>query len=193
MSTESERRHGTLESVGLDIVRRHSQRYLAQGVALVILGLVAVALPSVATVATELLIGFVLIVSGIAQLFTSFSLRGWGGFLVALLAGVLYIVAGGLLLTYPLRGVLALTLVLGMFFLLAGGFKITMSFALRPLPHWGLVLASGVLSLFIALLILANWPSAAAWAIGLLVGVDLLFTGAAMVMVAAPAYREAHA
>lgn len=191
MTNEIERRYGILQAVGLEAVEENWGWFLALGIALSILGIAAISVPQVTTLATELFIGWILLIGGVAQVVNAFWSRRWGGFFLALLAGILYLVVGALLLAYPLRGVLVLTLLLGMFFMIEGAFKITISFALRPIPNWGLVLASGIISLLIAFLILANWPSTAAWAIGLLVGLDLLFSGWAMVMIALAARSAA--
>jgi uncharacterized membrane protein HdeD (DUF308 family) len=188
MSVE-ERRYGAAGIAGLETLREKWGWFLALGIALIVLGIAAISTPQLTTLATELFIGWILVIGGVVQAVNALYSRRWGGFFLALLVGVLYLVVGLLLLSYPLRGVLALTLVLGMFFLIEGAMKITISFALSPLGNWGLVLASGIASLIIAFLILANWPSTAAWAIGLLLGLDLLFSGTSMAAVALSARR----
>jgi len=189
MSVE-ERRLGTWHVVGLETVREHWAWLLGLGFAMILLGVGAIAAPGMATLATEILIGWVLLIGGIVHVIGSAWTRPWSGFFVSLLTGVVYLIAGAILLAYPLTGVLALTILLGMFFLVIGAFEMTTAFALRPLGSWSLMLASGILSLIVAFLILAQWPDTAAWAIGLLVGIYLLWGGIARVSIALMARQE---
>lgn len=154
------------------------------GVILVIAGIAAITMPLVASLAVELLIGWVLIVSGIMQSIYSFSSRRWGKFSMRLLAGLLYLLAGIMLVAHPLRGVLTLTLLLGILFVLEGLCKIIGSLQIRAVAHWGGLFLSGVLALIIGILIWRGWPSSATWAIGLLVGINILFRGWALITLA---------
>jgi uncharacterized membrane protein HdeD (DUF308 family) len=101
-----------------------------------------------------------------------------------LLAGVLYGLVGLILLAFPLRGVLTLTLLLAILFMVAGSFKIALALYINPLPSWGWLLFSGVISAFLGILIWTGLPGTAKWAIGLLVGIELLFNGWSMTMFA---------
>lgn len=181
MSVEERR---LLQMPGTEALEHAWSWFLALGIILMLLGIAAIVLPGLATLATTVFIGWILIIGGLAQVIHSFWSRGWGGFFLTLLAGILSIFVGGLMLTYPVQGVLALTMLLGLFFLLQGVFEIVLSVAVRPLSSWGWVLASGIISLIIGFLILANWPTTAAWAIGLLVGIGLFWAGLARVMIA---------
>ncbi len=154
------------------------------GVILIIAGIAAVTMPLVASLAVELLIGWVLIVSGIMQSIYSFSSRRWGKFFMRLLAGLLYLIAGIMLAAHPLRGVLTLTLLLGILFVLEGLCKIIGSLQIRAVPRWGGLFLSGVLALIIGILIWRGWPSSSAWAIGLLVGINILCRGWALIALA---------
>jgi len=154
------------------------------GVILVIAGIAAIGMPLVASLAVELLIGWVLIVSGIMQSIYSFSSRRWGKFFMRLLAGLLYLLGGIMLVAHPLRGVLTLTLLLGILFVLEGLCKIIGSLQIRAVPHWGGLFLSGILALIIGILIWRGWPSSSAWAIGLLVGINILFRGWALITLA---------
>ncbi len=181
MPAETEREYGPLVATALQSLRESAGWFLAMGVALSIIGIVAILVPQLVTVATELLIGAVLAAAGIVQIAHALWARDWSGFFLALLAGFFYLVVGALLLTYPLPGVLALTLLVGALFLAAGAFRITMAFLLRPVAGWGWVLASGIVAIIIAFLILVNWPGTALWALGLLVGIELLSAGVGMI------------
>jgi uncharacterized membrane protein HdeD (DUF308 family) len=154
------------------------------GIILIITGCSAIGMPLVAGVAIELLIGWVLIVSGIMQSIYSFSSRGWGKFSMRLMAGLLYLLAGVMLIAHPLRGVLTLTALLGLLFALEGLCKIIGSFQIREVANWGWLFMSGFLSLLIGIIIWRQWPSSAVWAIGLLVGINILLRGWALIMLA---------
>ncbi len=157
---------------------------LALGIGLIVLGLLAIALPAVATLAAGIFIGWLLVIGGVAQIADAFSARRWAGFALHLLSGVLYLLVGGLLVFDPLGGALALTLVLAAFLLVQGIFQIGLALRLRPALSWGWLLASGAVTVLLAILIWAGWPSSALWVIGLLVGIHLLMSGSALTMLA---------
>jgi uncharacterized membrane protein HdeD (DUF308 family) len=179
----------------MDALSRNWGWLLAVGILLIVLGLMAIATPVYATFAVQALLGWILIVGGIAQGVHAFMTRGWGGFLLELLSALLYLAVGILLLVNPVEGALALTIVLAAFLVVEGVFKIIMAWRVRGHPRWGWLLASGIVSLILGALIWAQWPSSALWVIGLLVGVHLLFTGWALVVLAlaARAWRQAGA
>ena len=168
----------------MDVLSRNWRWLLALAILLLVLGLMAIAAPVYATFAVQVLLGWILIIGGIGQGVHAFMARGWGGFLLELLSAFLYLAVGVLLLVNPVEGALALTIVLAAFLLVEGVFKIVMAWRVRGHPRWGWLLASGVLSLILGALIWAEWPSSALWVIGLLVGVHLLFTGWALIMLA---------
>ena len=166
--------------------------FLGEGIVLVVLGLAAVALPPIASLAITLLIGWIFLLSGVAGLYTTFAMRGAPGFVWALVSALIGIAAGIVLLIWPASGVVSLTIVLVVFFAIEGVASIL--FALdhkRELSgRWGLMLASGVLDLVIAAIVFAGLPGTAAWAIGLLVGINMVFGGTALIAMALHA-REA--
>lgn len=168
---------------------------LALGILMIILGVFAIALPQVATIAVQFALGWILVIGGIAEGIHAFMAQGWRGFLFELLSAILYLVVGILLLTNPVGGALALTIVLAAFLIVEGIFKIIMAFRVRDHRGWGWLLASGVLSVILGVLIWAEWPVSGLWVIGLLVGIQLVFTGWALVMLsfAARAHRQAAA
>jgi uncharacterized membrane protein HdeD (DUF308 family) len=168
---------------------------LAVGILMIILGVVAIGAPVVATIAVQFMLGWLLVISGIAEGIHAFMVQGWRGFLFELLSALLYLGVGILLLVNPLEGALALTIVLAVFLLVEGIFKIIMALRVREHRGWGWLLASGIVSLILGALIWAQWPASGLWVIGLLVGIQLLFTGWALVMLAlaARARRQATA
>jgi len=167
-------------------LHEHWVLFLIEGIILVVLGLIAIVVPPIATLAVELLFGWLFLLSGIVGLITTFWMRDAPGFWWSLLSGVLGIAAGIVLLVWPLSGVLSLTLVLIVLFTIEGIASIM--YALehkRELSgRWGFMLASGIIDLIIAAIILFGLPGSAAWALGLLVGINLTFGGAALIAMA---------
>jgi uncharacterized membrane protein HdeD (DUF308 family) len=169
----------------------HWQLFLTEGIILFILGILAVVLPPVATIAVEVLVGWLLLMSGIVGLIATLRMRGAPGFWWSLVSAVLGIVAGIVLLRWPLSGALSLTLILTVFLVLEG--LVSILYALehkRELSgRWGAMLFSGVIDLFLAAIIFAGLPGTAAWAIGLLIGINLVFGGSALIAMALHARR----
>jgi uncharacterized membrane protein HdeD (DUF308 family) len=164
----------------------HWALFLIEGVVLVILGVAAVVIPPLATLAVEILFGWLLFVSGIIGLFTTFWMRPATGLWWSLLSAIVAIAAGLVLLAWPVNGALSLTLVLIAFFVVEGVASIM--FALehkRELSgRWGWMLASGIVDLILAAIILAGLPGSAAWALGILLGVNMVFGGSALIAMA---------
>jgi uncharacterized membrane protein HdeD (DUF308 family) len=164
----------------------HWVLYLVEGVVLVVLGATAIVLAPLATLAVTILFGWLFMVSGIFGLITSYLMRQAPGFWWSLLSAVLAIVVGAMLLARPITGAFSLTIVLIAFFVIEGIASIM--FALdhkRELSgQWGWMLASGIVDLVLAMMIFAGLPSTAAWAVGLLVGVNMVFGGSALIAMA---------
>ena len=164
----------------------HWQVFLAEGILLMILGALAIVVPNVATLAVEALIGWLLLVSGIVGLIATLRMRSAPGFGWSLLSAAIAIAAGVVLLLWPLSGALSLTLVLTAFLTVEG--VATILYALehrRELSgRWGLMLFSGGVDLILAAMIFAGFPATAAWAIGLLMGINLVFGGSALIAMA---------
>jgi uncharacterized membrane protein HdeD (DUF308 family) len=174
-------------------LHRHWKLYLVEGVVLLVLGTVAILVPPTATLAVTIVLGWLLLISGVVGLFTTFMLRQAPGFWWSLLSALIGIAVGVLLLAAPLSGALSLTLVLIAFFVVEGVASIM--FALdhkRELSgQWGWMLLSGLIDLVLSALILAGLPSTAAWAIGLLVGINMVFGGWALILMALNARKSA--
>jgi uncharacterized membrane protein HdeD (DUF308 family) len=152
------------------------------GILLIVLGIVAIALPVVSTIFTETWIAVILASAGLGKVFYAFNTRDKGGFLWKLLLGVLYIATGIMLFAYPLTGVLTLTLLLGSFLLTEGTFELFLAFKLRPQQNWTWVLANGIITLLLGIMIWFQWPFNAPWLLGTLVGVSVLFSGVSRIM-----------
>ncbi len=161
----------------------HWKLYLVEGIVLLALGFLAIVVPPIATLAVTILLGWLFLISGVVGLATSFMMRQAPGFWWALLSAALGILVGASLLAMPASGAVSLTLVLVAFFMIEG--VVSIMFALdhkRELSgRWGWMLASGVVDLVLGAMILAGLPSTAAWAIGLLVGINMIFGGSALI------------
>jgi uncharacterized membrane protein HdeD (DUF308 family) len=157
---------------------------LGLGVLLSVLGLLLIAAPVLGTLAVDLLVGWFLIVGGVAQLCHAFMEKAWRGFLLELLSGILYLVVGILLVFYPVAGAQALTLFLAAFLTIEGLVRIAMAMRVRPGHGWGWLLFGGIVTVILGVLIWTQWPGSGLWVIGLLVGINLLFTGWSLTMMA---------
>lgn len=154
------------------------------GVALIVLGAIAVLAPVFAGSAVVIIIGIVLLVSGIGQFIHGVKAESWRARMMPLILGVITFLCGILVIGHPLLGLEFLTLLLAVFFVVEGFWKIVSSFSYRSSSGWIWVLVSGAVSLFLGLLIWSQWPLSGMWAVGLLVGIDLLLTGISMVVLA---------
>ena len=174
-------------------LHEHWKLYLVEGIVLIVLGVLAILIPPIATLTFTLVLGWVFLISGVVGLFTTFWMRKAPGFWWSLISALLGIIVGATLLAQPVSGALSLTVVLAAFFLIEGASSIM--FALehkRELTgRWGWMLASGVVDLLLATMILAGLPSTAAWAIGLLVGINMVFGGTALIGMALQARKAA--
>ena len=173
----------------------HWKLFLIEGTILVILGLAAIMLPLIATIAIDILVGWIFLLSGVVGLLATFRMRSAPGFWWSLLSGILGVVAGMVLLRWPLSGAFSLTLILTLFLAIEG--IVSIMFALehkRELSgRWGMMLFSGVVDLILAAMIYAGLPGTAAWAIGLLVGINMVFGGSALIAMALHARNSAPA
>ena len=169
-----------------ETIHDHWQLYLAEGILLIILGAAAILIPPVATLAVELVFGWLFLVSGIVGLVTTLRMSRSPGFGWSLVSALMALVAGALLLLWPLNGIVTLTLVLIAFFIVEGIASIM--FAVdhrRDLPSgWMWMLVSGVVDLVLAAMVFNGLPNSAAWALGLLVGINMVFGGTALAMMA---------
>jgi uncharacterized membrane protein HdeD (DUF308 family) len=172
-------------------VRTHRLGFFLAGVITLALGIAAIAFPYVSTVAVEVLIGWIFVVSGVVSILQALRAANWRGFLWSLIGALLALGVGAILLLYPLTGVISLTLLMAAFFFAGGITRLVLAWQLRPKDHWGWLLLSGVLAVVLAVLIVLQWPEASVWIIGLFVGIDLVFTGSTLLMLAASARRPA--
>jgi uncharacterized membrane protein HdeD (DUF308 family) len=193
MTTNQPTDFSSFQRAAASALHEHWVLFLVEGVVLLVLGATAIAIPVLATITVTIILGWLFLVSGVVGLFTTLWMRGAPGFWWSLLSAVLGIVVGLLLLASPISGAVSLTIVLVAFFIIEGVASIM--FALdhkRELSgRWGWMLASGIIDLVLAAMIFAGLPSTAAWALGLLVGVNMVFGGAALIGLSLDARKEA--
>jgi uncharacterized membrane protein HdeD (DUF308 family) len=158
-----------------------------------VLGILAIAVPFAATLVTTIFLGWVLIVGGIVQAVHAIRARAWRGFPWVVVSAVIHLIAGVVLIAFPIVGTLTLTLVLAAFFAAEGVLKIIRSLQHRGVARWGFLLFDGIVTLALGVLLLALWPGASVWAIGLLVGVHLLVGGMSMLLLASSAGQPTRA
>ena len=165
-------------------VKRYSLWYLIEGVLLVVAGILAVIYPVISSVAVIVLLGWLLIISGALQ---GLSLIGAGHvphFWLQLISVILAVLVGVLFLRDPAQGLLTITLLLIIFFMIEGISKIVFSLTIRPFPNWGGVLASGLVGILLSAILWASLPVTALWLIGFLIGIELISVGSAIAYLA---------
>src|SRR5215475_6573527 len=165
-------------------LKRSWKALMAVGVVAIFIGCVAIVVPEVASVGTAIFIGWILVIAGAFLVAGAFMAHSIGSVILRLIWALLTVIVGLWLIVEPHNGTLTLTLVLGIYFLFMGLTRIAVAFAARGKEGAGLVGLSGVAGLLIGILVLAKFPSSADWAIGLLVGIDLIFAGWTLVSVA---------
>jgi uncharacterized membrane protein HdeD (DUF308 family) len=183
---------GKLQSEMNPAVKARWKALLFEGILLALLGFAAMIVPPLASLAVTIFLGWMFLISGIAGLFVTYWARQMPGFWWSLFSAALAVLAGGILLAKPEEGILTLTIVVGAYFLAEG--VVTIMYALehrRELSErWSWLLLSGVMDLIIAFIIVAGLPDSAKWAIGLLVGINLVLGGASMVGMALAARQS---
>jgi len=122
----------------------------------------------------------------------AFQVRGWRGFTLHLLGALFYGAAGLLLIFNPLRGAISLTLLIAWLFIADGVIRTALAFRLRPRDRWGWFLASAIVSFVVGILLIAGWPATGLWALGTLLGIDLIFSGISYLFLSGACRREAH-
>jgi len=160
-----------------EAVRENRGWFIALGVLLIVIGIISITYPLAATVTVKAFIGWMILIGGLAQVFHAFSTQSWGGFLWDLLVGLLYVFVGAWLAFFPLAGIVTLTVMLALMFIFEGIMKFVMGFRLRPADGWLWIILSGIVSIVVGSMLVSGLPGTAAWAVGLLVGINFLFAG----------------
>ncbi len=152
------------------------------GIALIILGLFAISAATLTTVISVILLGVLLLIGGIIEIIDAFSFwRRTSGFVLHIIIGILYVIAGIILIDNPILGSVSITLFLGIFYVIVGLSRLFYSLSIR-MTRWGWIFLNGLIALLLGILILENWPASSLVIIGLFVGIDLVFSGWAYAM-----------
>jgi uncharacterized membrane protein HdeD (DUF308 family) len=156
---------------------------LALGISMVFLGTIALFITPAATLGTVLVLGWLLVVSGIVEAIQAFRVRRWGGIFLHLIGGVLGVLVGLLVVTHPIAGALAWTLLFASFFTVIGLFRLVAAIRLK-FPNWGWAAFDGAITLLLGVLLWIDWPGSGVWFLGFAVGISLLLRGWSYVMFA---------
>ena len=165
-------------------VKRHSTWSIIMGICIVLLGMLLVAYPFAAGVITAVLLGWVLILVGIAQFVFALHSHAVGRFFWKVLGAAVFVITGIMLAFFPVAGLATLTAVLAGVLLVEAGFLMVTAFNMRPMNGWGWFLFDGLASLLLGGLILFHWPNSSVWAIGTLIGFAVLMSGFSRIMLA---------
>src|SRR3954452_23415475 len=165
-------------------VRRYSLWYLVEGVLLIITGVLAIIYPIFSSATVVVLLGWLLIISGVVQGMSLIGARHVPNFWLQLISVILAVLIGCLFLRDPAQGLVTIALLLIVFFMIEGISKVVFALTIRPFPNWGWVLASGLVGILLALILWANLPVTALWLIGILLGINLISVGAAIAYLA---------
>lgn len=184
MDTEiRDRAAGRMEEFS-DTVSEYRSWFMIFGVALILLGIVAVIFPMMTTIAVKVFLGWIVLIGGLVTAFHAFSTQKWSAFFYNLLIGALYVFAGGWLAFFPLTGIITLTVMLASLFVLQGVLQTALALKLKPRDGWGWILFAGIVAIVAGFMLIAKLPSSAAWAIGLLAGVSMISSGWAYLSIA---------
>lgn len=166
----------------VDEVRQNSGWFIALGILMMVLGIAAIVEPFIATIAVARVLSWTFLIAGVVRIVHAIQSRQQRGFWPSLIIGILYVIAGFLLLSNLLGAALSITLAFGWVIFAQGILEVIAAFRLRPEPHWGWTLFSGIVAIILGILILQQWPLGAAWLLGLYVGFSLLCTGLTMLV-----------
>jgi uncharacterized membrane protein HdeD (DUF308 family) len=160
----------------------HRGWFVFLAILLIIAGAAAIAFPVLSSLAVEVWVAIAFLIAGGAQVIHAFAVRSWGGFILGLLVGLLYLAAGVVLWRNPLAGVVTLTVFLAAVLVVDGVFRSILAFQIRPHAGWGWLLFGGIVGIVLGLMIWRQLPSAALWVLGLLLGINLIFSGITFLM-----------
>jgi uncharacterized membrane protein HdeD (DUF308 family) len=170
--------------VAKDVIQQNRFLFVIIGIGMVMIGAAAIASPLIGTVVAKTFFGWLLLLSGVMQVFLAFSTKKWTEFAIEILLGVQFALVGVWLIFYPASGILALTAILGGVFIVQGSLEIISALRMRPRGGWGWMMVAGILALIVGLAVIAEFPSSAVWAIGALFGINFIGTGMAYVLLA---------
>jgi uncharacterized membrane protein HdeD (DUF308 family) len=164
------------------VIAEHRTWFMVLGVVLLLLGVLAIIFPFATTIAAKVALGWLFLIGGVVQIIQSFSTQKWSGFILNLIIGVLYLLAGAWLAFFPLTGIITLTIFLAALFIVNGVLEIGMGFRLRDRSGWFWMLLSGIIGVILGVWLFIGLPETATWAIGLVVGINLVTSGLAYIL-----------
>src|ERR1700728_1381449 len=171
-----------VQNAPVGLVRNASTISILWGVLLIVFGVVAVGSPFLAAVAVNAVVAWLIVLAAVVHLMLAFGAHGAGSMIWKVLVGIAYLCFGAYLIMHPVLGVASLTLLLASLFLIEGILDIVLFFKMPQMQRSTWVLVDGIITLLLGLMIYAQWPSSSAWAIGTLVGLSMIFSGVARVM-----------
>jgi uncharacterized membrane protein HdeD (DUF308 family) len=171
-------------------LRAHWKSIMFEGVTFTILGILALIVPGLFSLTFELVVGWLFLIGGALQLYRAIQSNGAPGFWMFIISALLSMVFGVLMVFNPLAGLVALTMIIAIFFLLEGIVKIIYAFQIQAFASWGWILLSGFCSILIAMMVFSGWPLSTSWFIGTLIGVYLIMNGVSLMMISWRAHQE---
>lgn len=166
---------------GAEELRKRWGMFMALGFLMIVLGTIAIGSSVAMTLVSMVFLGYLMIFGGILETLHAFSCKAWSGFFIDLFGGLLYTVVGFMIVANPGATAITLTLLIAMFLIFEGVFRITAAIA-TPFDHRLWLILNGVINIFLGILIWRQWPLSGLWVIGLFVGIDMLFNGLSLVM-----------
>lgn len=180
----------TIQNISQDVQRKWHW-FVALGLVFVIGGLFAITMPLASSIAVGVFLAIVLLIAGAMQIWQSFSVQGWSGFLWQLIVGIVVLLGGVAIYAWPTTGALALTIVIAGVFIAKGVFEIILGLHLRPRDGWGWIVAAGIVAVIVGVMIISKFPFSGLWVPGTLAGISLMFTGGSYIALGLAARRIA--
>ena len=164
-------------------IRSNATLTLIIGIVMIVAGILAIGSPAVAGLSLTIMVGAMLAVSGISECFLAFKAGAFGKGLVLFIAGLLMAAVGFYMMTQPVSGLASLTILLMAYFIVSGIFEIALAFQVRPVQGWGLQLINGIITLLLGILLFNQFPLSGIWALGVLFGIKMIFSGWALIFI----------
>lgn len=181
-----------IKSQELNLAFKAATRHLfAYGVVLVVLGVLAIMAPKISGLAVQLMLGWLIVLAGLAWTMYASHARSWGSGLWEALVGILTVIGGAIIITRPLASLEVLTWILAVYFIATGVLKLALAFELRPTRGWGWTLFNGIVTVVLGVIVMRTWPFSGLWLVGTLVGIDMVFGGFSLIRISSAAGRMA--
>lgn len=171
----------SLYHIGLEELRKQWGWFLGLGILLIVLGTIALGSSVAMTSASMIFLGFLMLTGGVMEALHAFTSKSWGGFFINLISGILSVVVGFMVVANPEITAVTLTLLIALFLIFSGIFRIATALLVR-FPNWSWILLHGGINLLLGVSIYKEWPLSGLWIIGLFIGVDMIFNGWSLVM-----------